>query len=82
MIIQCSKCGKEIERTKEIDNAICYDCKMKMRRDRHKIKVKTKTNLHEISWEEIKRRVAKINEQNEKKRTAKKYINKSKYQLK
>ena len=64
MIIKCSYCGKKIERTKKIDNAICYDCKMKSIRNRYKNKVGV--NLPEnynTSKEEIKKRLVKIHKE-------------------
>ncbi len=64
MKIKCTRCGKKIERTKKIDNAICYDCKMKSIRNRYKNKVGV--NLPEnynTSKEEIKKRLVKIHKE-------------------
>lgn len=34
IILKCSICGREIERTKETKNPVCFDCKQKRNRER------------------------------------------------
>ena len=69
MIIQCSKCGIDIERTSNIKNAVCFDCKrirdkknyLKNKPDREVQGVgKRNEELYNISWKEIRRRLTKI----------------------
>ena len=65
MIIKCSYCGKKIERTKKVDNAICYSCKMKSIRENHKNKVGVHLpENYNISWEEMRERLVKIRKDN------------------
>ena len=65
MIIKCSKCNKDIERTSNIKNAFCFECK-KQRDKKNYLKNKPEGDrrgnpeLYNISWGEIRRRMTKI----------------------
>jgi len=68
--IKCSMCGKEIERTKRIDNAICFECKKKIakvkrleRMPKRKVQ-KSKPDLLDISWEDMRKQLAQIRYEN------------------
>ena len=68
--IKCSRCGKEIERTKRIDNAICFECKKKIakvkrleRMPKRKVQ-KSKPDLPDISWEDMRKQLAQIRYEN------------------
>ena len=74
MIIQCSKCGIDIERTSNIKNAVCFDCKrirdkknyLKNKPDREVQGVgKRNKELYNISWEEIRRRLIPIDKESD-----------------
>lgn len=65
MTIKCSKCNKDIERTSNTKNAICFDCK-RIRDKKNYLKYKPEGDrrgnpeLYNISWGEIRRRMTKI----------------------
>jgi len=65
MTIKCSHCGKDIERTSNIKNAVCRECK-KIRDKKNYLKNKPEGDrrgnpeLYNISWKEIRRRMIKI----------------------
>ena len=65
MTIKCSKCNKDIERTSNTKNAICFDYK-RIRDKKNYLKYKPEGDrrgnpeLYNISWGEIRRRMTKI----------------------
>jgi len=85
MTIKCSKCNKDIERTSNIKNAICFECK-KQRDKKNYLKNKPdrvgrgNPELYNISWGEIRRRLAIIDEENKINRMDMEFKNVSKYQ--
>ena len=67
MTIKCSHCGKDIERTSNIKNAICFECK-KIRDKENYLKNKLAgkvNNKYNISWEEIRRRLIPIDKESD-----------------
>ena len=89
MIIQCSHCGKDIVRHNRIKNAVCFECKrirdkenyLKNKPDREVQGVgKSNKKLWDVSWKEVRKRLAVIDKENENKRMDMEFKNVSKYQ--
>ena len=86
MIIKCSKCNKDIERTSNTKNAICFDCK-RIRDKKNYLKYKPEGDrrgnpeLYNISWGEIRKRIASIEKEDIINRINMEFKSVSKYQI-
>ena len=59
MILNCTKCNAEVERQFRIDNAKCFDCKEKEKREQSKKQVRKPKPYSPVFMEEARRRANK-----------------------